>query len=219
MARRSDQDIQADVREELHWTPDVDDDGIGVAVEDGTVALSGEVDTYAEKVCAKRAALRVRGVRALVDDLVVHPRYSRRVSDTDVAKHVGQALEIAADVPDSVKAEVDDHRVTLVGEVTWEHQRRAAERAVQWLRGVSSVHNAIRLAERPSSTETKQRIQRALLRNAQTDADAIQVAVAGTVVTLSGRVKSWSEKHEAGLAAWASPHVTDVVNHIEVVSS
>lgn len=38
----------------------------------------------------------------------------------------------------------------------------------------------------------------------------------GTKVTLTGTVKSWAEKHQAGHAAWSSPHVTEVDNLITV---
>ena len=38
---------------------------LSVAVDNGTVTLSGQIDSYAERVAAKKAALRVRGVRAL----------------------------------------------------------------------------------------------------------------------------------------------------------
>jgi osmotically-inducible protein OsmY len=38
---------------------------IGVAVENGIVALTGHVSSFAEKLAAERAARRVTGVRAL----------------------------------------------------------------------------------------------------------------------------------------------------------
>ncbi|MCE7481820.1 BON domain-containing protein [Microbacterium profundi] len=75
---RTDAEVQRTVLQELQWTPDVDDAGIGVAVEDGTVALSGEVDSYSERLAAKHAALRVRGVSAVIDNLTVHSKSSPR---------------------------------------------------------------------------------------------------------------------------------------------
>ena len=67
--RIDDEDLQRAVQQELEWTPDVDSAGIGVAVEDGTVALSGEVDSHTERLAARHAALRVRGVNAVIDHL------------------------------------------------------------------------------------------------------------------------------------------------------
>lgn len=216
IATDKDLDVRARVSEELEWTPDVDAAGIGVAVEDGAVTLSGEVDDYAERLAAKRAALRVRGVRAVVDNLTVHPRAPWPVTETDIAKEVERALRAASNVPDTVKAEIDGHNVTLIGEVDWHFQRHAALRAVQYLRGVFTVNNMIALKPRPSAADTEQRIRSALTRNAQLDADTIHVSALGGKVTLTGTVKSWAERTQAGNAAWASPHVTDVDNRIIV---
>lgn len=216
IATDRDLDVQSSVSDELEWTPDVDAAGIGVAVEDGTVTLSGEVDNYAERVAAKRAALRVRGVRTVVDNLTVHPKAAWPVTETDIAKEVERALKAASNVPGTVKAEINGHNVTLVGEAEWNFQRQAAKRAVQYLRGVSTVSNMITLISRPSAADTQERITKALTRNAQLDANTIHVTVVGGKVTLTGTVKSWAERTQAGNAAWASPHVTDVDNKILV---
>lgn len=213
---RSDHDIQAAVQSELSWTPDVDSAGIGVAVDEGVVSLSGEVDTYSDRLAAKRAALRVRGVSAVVDDISVHPNSRLKVSEVDIAKEVEHALTWAANVPASVKAEVQDHVVKLVGEVKWDFQRNAAKRAVEHLRGVNWVDNQITLSARPSAAVAQQHIESALVRNAQLDAKAIDVTVSGNTVTLTGTVQSWAEKHQAAMAAWASPHVIAVENYIDV---
>lgn len=216
VATDSDLDVQTVVRDELDWSPDVDPARIGVAVEDGCVTLSGEVDSYAERLAAKRAALRVRGVRALIDDITVHPKSAWPVTETDIAKEIDRALRSTSNVPESVKAEIIKHNVTLTGEVDWEFQRTAAKRAVQYLRGVCTVNNLITLRPRPSAADAEERIRAALTRNAELDAKTIDVAVSGNKVTLTGTVKSWAEKHQAGMAAWSSPHVVDVENLIVV---
>jgi osmotically-inducible protein OsmY len=216
IAVRTDSDIQTAVQDELEWTPDVDAAGIGVSVEDGAVSLSGEVDSYAERRAAVRAAQRVRGVSTVADNLNVHPKHSYSVSTTDIAKEVEHALRWAAFVPDSVKAELEGHTVTLTGEVGWEYQRNAAKRAIQYLRGVYMVNDLITLKARPSADDTERRITEAITRNAQLDADAIHVSVDGTTVTLTGTVHSWAEKQQAGHAAWSSPHVMHVDNRISL---
>jgi len=214
----TDRNIHAAVEAELEWTPEVDAAGIGVAVVDGVVTLSGEVEFYSERAAAKRAALRVRDVTAVVNDITVHLESRSSVSEADVGKAVDYALRSATNVPDTVKAEIEGHDVTLSGEVTWDFQRRAAKRAVVHLRGVASVGNHITLSPRTSAADTQERIENAILRNALLDASAIDVVVAGDKVTLSGQVRSWAERRQADLAAWSSPHVSEVYNHIVVRS-
>ncbi|WP_164234375.1 BON domain-containing protein [Microbacterium hydrocarbonoxydans] len=215
-AALSDLDVQTLVRDEIEWTPEVDAAGIGVAVEDGTVTLSGEVDSYTERLAAMRAAERVRGVRAVVDDMVVHPRSALFTSETDVAKEVDRALAAAVNVPRTVKAEIIGHNVTLVGQVDWEFQRAAAKRAVEHLRGVYSVTSMISLTPRASAADAEERIRAALMRSAAVDADGIGVKVIGNKVTLTGVVGSSAERRQAAKAAWSSPHVTEVDNRIVV---
>lgn len=213
---RSDHEIQTAVQDELEWTPDVDAARIGVAVEDRTVTLSGEVEDLAERRAATHAALRVRSVSAVANDLTVHPKSEWPVTETGIAKEVERALRRSTIVPDTVKAEIRGHHVTLSGQVRWHFQRQAAEDGVQYLRGVYSVDNMITLNPRPFAADAERRIIEALLRNAQLDPDHITVAVAGTTATLTGSVRSWAEKRQAGQAAWASPHITEVENGIRV---
>lgn len=211
--------LQSAVEEELNWTPDVDAAGIGVAVHDGAVTLSGEVATAAEHLAAREAALRVDRVSTVLDDITVRPQTAWPVTETQIAEEVRRALTWASDVPNSVKARVDGHHVILTGEVSWDFQRRAARRAAQFLRGVHSVDNQVTLSARPSATDMGERIKNALARIAQIDASHIRVAVAGNRATLTGSVRSWAEKEQAGLAAYRSPHVTEVDNRIVLRSS
>jgi osmotically-inducible protein OsmY len=62
----------------------------------------------------------------------------------------------------------------------------------------------------------KQKIQQALVRSAETEADRIIVQVDGSNVTLRGAVRSYAEKQEAEQAAWAAPGVTSVDNRISL---
>ena len=59
---------------------------IGVAVKDGVVTLSGEVESYHGKVEAERATLRVEGVRGVASEIEIHLPGTSHRSDADIAR-------------------------------------------------------------------------------------------------------------------------------------
>jgi osmotically-inducible protein OsmY len=216
---KTDRDLQKDVMDELRWEPDINETNIGVAVKDGVVTLSGYVDSYIEKVNAERAAARVDGVKAVVEEIKVKLPSSYECSDEDLAQAAVGALEWDVLIPkDRVKILVQDGRVTLKGEVDWRYQKEEAENIVCCLRGVRSVNNEIIVKPPPSvkPQDVKAKIEGALQRNAILDARQIKVETEGSKVILSGTVRSWAEKEQARQAAWAAPGVTQVENKIIV---
>lgn len=119
--------IQEDVTEELSWAPQVEDAHIGVSVLDGVVTLSGETTSHTERVNARKAAMRVKGVTVVADDLTIRDRVHTPHTNTDIATAVKHSLDWAASIPkDTVKADVRDHVVTLTGTVPWNYQRSSA---------------------------------------------------------------------------------------------
>jgi osmotically-inducible protein OsmY len=213
---RSDQDIQATVSEELRYTPSIDTH-VGVAVNGGKVTLSGEVGSLPERIAAKRAAMRVSGVKAVADELHVRAPGTSAVNDTDIAQKAGQLLGWAVDVPsDSVEAVVQDHVITLSGQVTWDYQRDAATRAVMYIKGVTGVTNTITLRQGESVSVMKDAVEQAIQRNALLDTDTIKVGVDGHELTLHGNVGSFAGRRQAEHAAWAAAGVTSVKNNLLV---
>lgn len=203
--------------EELAWAPQVNDAHVGVSVLDGVVTLSGEVDTFTERVEAKKAALRVTGVLVVADELTIRDGGHIPHTDTDIGTAIQHVLEWSADTPKgAIKAEVRDHVVTLTGDVQWNYERSGAERLVRGVVGVHRIDNRIGLTPRTSAPDTSKLIESALVRHALQDASAITVTVGGSEVTLTGTVSSWAEKKDAGHAAWASPHTSAVHNQIVV---
>lgn len=213
----TDEHIQQEVLLELRWDSRLQPNEIGVAVKDGVVTLTGYVDTYLKKLAAKEAALRVQGVKAVANDIQVRlPGMSER-TDTDLARAAREALQWDIEVPsDRVKITVSNGWVTLEGEVDYGFQRMAAERAISRLAGVKGVSNLIVVKPRVMPEHLKEDIEQALVRNARTDAQRIQVDVEGRKVILRGTVSSYAEKEAAENTAWAEPGVTEVEDHILV---
>jgi len=202
------------VLRQLEWDPEVDAGGVGVAAKNGAVTLTGYIDNYSGKLAAERAAKRVRGVRAVANDIEVRLKLER--TDADIAADVVRALQLRSTIPDSVQAAVHKGHVTLTGKVDWLFQSREAEKAVRHIRGVRHVINRITVAPRAVERDVRHRIAEALHRNANIDARHITVTVSEDKAILTGSVGSWLQRESAERAAADAPGVVHVENRIVV---
>jgi osmotically-inducible protein OsmY len=217
--RRSDKELQTNVTDELSYNPSIDATHLGVSADAGVVTLSGEVGSLPERHAAKRAAMRVWGVKRVADNMVVRNRGASSASDAEILQAARQMLAWAVDVPsDTVEASVRDHTITLSGTVTWQYQREAAARAVMYLEGITGVTNTISLTPNAPPAGVKAAIDAAVLRNAQLNSREITVDVDGGAVTLRGTVRSWAERRQAEYVAWAASGVTAVKSDLAVTS-
>ena len=105
--------------------------------------------------------------------------------------------------------------MTLAGVVNWEFQQRAATDSVRFLAGVKGVMNDIFVKPGPAGGR-QGHDREGSGRNAKIDAENVKVATAGGEVTLSGSVRSWSERYQAAATAWNAPGVETVQNEINV---
>jgi osmotically-inducible protein OsmY len=145
---RRDRDLRRSVLEELAWEPRVELADIRVDVHDGIVALSGRAPTPSAAEAAREAALRVLGVRSVVDEVAIRPP-GEPPTDAELARAVRDALvwDLAAGRA-TLRCEVRDGWVRLEGEVGRWREREAAVRAAVRIAGVRGVSSAIRVRPR-----------------------------------------------------------------------
>lgn len=210
--------IRQDVLDELEFDPRIDAANIGVSVDDGIVTLSGHVKNYADKLAAETAAQRVKGVRAIAEEIEVRLPAQKKRADDEIA---ARALDIIAwdtALPEgAIEVKVQKGWVTLSGEVRWHFQRMAAQNAVQKLSGVSGVINLLTIRPQPTAADVKGKIEQALRRRAESELDGIEIDVADKTVVLKGGVRTWSEKALAEQAAWSVPGVSVVDSHLQII--
>ena len=220
---KTDAELQQHVMDELKWEPTIHAAEIGVAVKDGVVTLSGNVDSYAKRWAAERAVKRVSGVKRLAEDIKVRVPDSWKRSDEEIAQSATTILNWNIWVPrDRVKVMVQNGWITLSGDVDMYFQKVFAEDNVRHLIGVRGVTNSITIKPPvptvPTSFELKNGIEGALKRNARLlrDADKIRVEISGSKVILHGSVGSWADFEEAEYAAYCAPGVSEVENKLAV---
>jgi osmotically-inducible protein OsmY len=206
--------VRSAVVNQLDWDPQVDASGIGVAAKDGTVTLTGYVDTYAGKLAAERTAKRVQGVRAVANELEVRLVLER--TDVDIARDAARALTLHGSIPEGVQVAVHRGHITLTGRVEWLFQKEAAAKAVRHVKGVRHVLNHIVVVPHEPARDVRRRIVRALHENADVDAKHISVTVSGDVATLTGTASTWLQRDAAERAAASAPGIAHVNNRILV---
>lgn len=213
----NDSALRADIEAELEFEPIVDSANIGVAVKDGVATLTGYVTSYAQKVAAERAAGRVKGVRAVAEEIEVRLPFEVKHDDAEIGRRAANVLGWTVYLPaNAVHVKVEKGWVTLTGDVDWQYQKQAAESAVRKLSGVIGVSDLIKIRPHVTPGDVRERITEAYRRNADLESTGIKIAVDGGKVTLSGKVKAWNERRTAENAAWAIPSVTEVIDNLLV---
>jgi len=213
-----DKTLRQQVIDELDFEPSVDSANIGVAADNGVVVLTGHVSTYAQKTMAANVAKRVKGVKAIVQEIEVRPPFAGE-GDEDIARRALNVIGWDVTIPrDVIKVQVSHGFVTLTGEVDWDYQRRAAEHDVRKLSGVVGVANAIAIKAKTDEGDIQRRIEEALKRSAQIEAGGVRVEVKDGKVILEGKVRAWYERDVLERAAWSAPGVKTVEDRVTVGS-
>ena len=209
--------LKQDIIDQLDFEPGIDATHIAVWVDDGTVTLSGHVRSYTEKCTTEAVVKRMKGVRAIAQEIEVRPAGAHVTADDEIARRAADMLRWHATVPrDAVQVKVEGGWITLTGKVEWNYQRGAAETAMRNLVGVRGVLNQIQITPAVTVADVRQRIIASLKRDAEVEAQRITVQVDDHKVTLEGKVRTWAEREAAERAAWSAAGVTSLVDHITV---
>lgn len=210
--------LRQSVLDELEFEPSINAAHIGVSVENGVVSLSGHVGSYAEKNAAEKAVKRVKGVRAIAEEIEVRLPNDKKTADDEIAARAVNILQWSAVVPPGkIDIKVQDGWVVLTGQLEWQFQRNAAENEIRRLSGVAGIMNNITLKPYPQPADVKRKIEDALTRRAAVDAKRIRVLVHdGGKVALEGFAHDWRERDEVDRAAWSVPGVISVEDNLTI---
>ena len=213
----SDHQLRQDVLDELDFEPSANTTHIGVSVNASVVTLTGFVSSYGEKLATERATRRVKGVKAIAEEIEVRLPSDNKSSDDEIAGRAVDILKWRIGLPaNRISVTVEKGIVTLTGDVDWRFQKTDAEAAVHNLPGVAGVANLIRVYSLVQVPEVREKIQKALHRSADLDASRITVQTDGRKVVLGGKVHAWYERDIAERAAWSAPGVTEVQDRIQI---
>jgi osmotically-inducible protein OsmY len=212
-----DSQLQQAVLAELKWEPSVDAGHIGVIANAGVVTLNGHVENYSQKQAAEKAAGRVKGVKAVAEEIKVKLPFDIKRGDDEIAAAAIERLAWDSSVPrDALKVKVEDGWVTLTGEVDWHFEKEAAEQDVRRLFGVVGVSNQVAIKPRINISNVSDDITRALHRVWFYEPKTITVSANGGRIKLEGTVSTWKAREVAGTTAWSAPGATNVENDIAV---
>ena len=214
----TDEQLRDAVQSELNWEPSLSASDIGIAAKNGVITLTGHVPTYGQKWSAEAATRRVKGVKAVAEELKVRLSQSVNHNDTDISGAIVNRFKWDLLVPnDRVKAMVEKGHVTLSGEVDWQFQREAAENEVRNLSGVTGVSNQIAVKPQVDTQHIARDIDEAVGRSWFFDPATIKVTADGGRVKLTGTARSPGDRMLAAKTAWSAPGTTFVENDIRVV--
>jgi len=210
-------DIRAAVEAELKFDPLVDAADVQVMNVNGDVALNGTVPSYPQYLEAATATQRVSGVKNVHNHLeVVLPDADYR-DDAKLTTAANNALTQNITVPDGVEATASDGNLTLTGTVSFGAERTAAELAVAGLTGVRKVRDDIEISYDPDPVDVDLHIREALARSALVPDDSdVKASIDGSVITLTGHVRTWAE-HDAVIgAAWMARGISYIDDELGI---
>jgi osmotically-inducible protein OsmY len=139
--QRSDTDIAHAAVNALRWDIQVPEDRLKATIEDGWIALEGDVEWQYQKWAAEGAVRNLTGVKGVTNLIAVKPK---KASSYEVGQKIKDSMRRHAERDaDRITIEAKDGRVTLRGSVSSFAERKDAEHAAWQAQGVTSVDDQI----------------------------------------------------------------------------
>lgn len=214
---KSNEELQKNVVDAINWEPLLEAAEIGVMANEGSITLSGSVNTYAKKSEAGYAAKNVAGVQTVYEDInVVCDELDIR-SDAEIMTAIQSAFKWNWDIPsEKITVVVEKGWVYLSGVLEWNYQKEATKNAVCLLIGITGITDRITILSSSKDKIEKKDIEISIRRNRSLNNKNIAIFVFDNVVTLKGTVDTWFQKSEVGRIAWNASGVKQVQNDLFV---
>ena len=222
-AQSDDNKVAQDVKHKLdgkqYQNVQVNVDGNGIAT------LSGTVDEYQYKADADRKAHKVKGVKAVNNQIEVA---GQTVSDQELQEKIQKKLATdrvgyGTNAFNAITVSVHNGEVTLGGHAYGYPDKNSALAVVSTMPGVKDVNDEISVdPPSPMDDQIRLRVARAvygfpsLNKYAIDPANPIRISVQGGHVALFGVVDSKADKDAAYIQANQVPGVFSVENHLQV---
>ncbi|GJL79324.1 MAG: hypothetical protein NPINA01_23130 [Nitrospinaceae bacterium] len=225
---RTDDEIQKNIKRALSWDPATDSYEIEVEVNNGQVALIGDVDSWQEKQLASQVAIGVSGVKEVKNEMVINYKSVR--PDVEIRADILRRLESDVWIYDSlIRVSVENGNVTLTGAVGSVAEKQRAG-LLSWIAGVKKVDNSNLNVNAGIDDETKREntvafqsddkikaaIKEAHLYDSRVNAFNLNVEVDRGFVTLTGAVDNLKAKRSAEKNAKYTVGVWGVKNNLKV---
>lgn len=137
-----DEELAVRIRNMLSWATSLDTSRVHVAVEEGTVMLTGSVDSYWQRVRAGDVAGGFSGVTHVDNRLAVAP--SASITDHDIERDIRRSLDRDAVIDArGIEVGVSGGIATLSGTVPDYRSFKSAHDIANYTRGVIGVDNRL----------------------------------------------------------------------------